>query len=76
MQNKIVIAHRGACGYLPEHSQQAKVLAHSWGGDYLEQDVVLTKDGIPIIIHDIYLEDITDVAMKKIYYYHQIWIIP
>ena len=36
----IVIAHRGASGYLPEHTLAAKALAHSMGADYLEQDVV------------------------------------
>lgn len=43
----VVIAHRGASGYLPEHTLEAKAMAHAMGADYLEQDVVLTKDGIP-----------------------------
>ncbi|MDB3919060.1 glycerophosphodiester phosphodiesterase family protein, partial [Luminiphilus sp.] len=42
MANPAVIAHRGACGYLPEHTLQAVELAHQQGADYLEQDVVLT----------------------------------
>ena len=58
----IVIAHRGACGYLPEHTLAAKALAHGMGADFLEQDVVLSKDGVPIVMHDIYLEGTTDVA--------------
>lgn len=58
----IVIAHRGASGYLPEHTLPAKALAHGMGADYLEQDVVLTRDGIPIVLHDILLDDTTDVA--------------
>ncbi len=58
----IVIAHRGACGYLPEHSLAAKVLAHGFGADYLEQDVILTQDDVPIVFHDLELESLTDVA--------------
>ncbi len=58
----IVIAHRGASGYLPEHTLPAKAMAHAMGADYLEQDVVLTKDGVPVVLHDIHLEYTTDVA--------------
>ena len=36
----IVIAHRGASGYLPEHTLAAKAAAHAMGADFLEQDVV------------------------------------
>ena len=60
----IIIAHRGASGYLPEHSLASKALAHAMGADFLEQDVVLTKDGIAIVLHDIYLEPTTDVHAK------------
>ncbi len=59
----IIIAHRGASGYLPEHSLAAKALAHAMGADFLEQDVVLTKDGVAIVLHDIYLETTTDVRL-------------
>jgi glycerophosphoryl diester phosphodiesterase len=58
----VVIAHRGASGYLPEHTAIAKVLAHSQGADYIEQDVVLSKDGVPVVCHDVTLESISDVA--------------
>jgi glycerophosphoryl diester phosphodiesterase len=61
-QRPIVIAHRGASGYLPEHTLPAKALAHGMGADFLEQDVVLTRDGVPIVLHDIRLDDTTDVA--------------
>jgi glycerophosphoryl diester phosphodiesterase len=57
----IVIAHRGASGYLPEHTLAAKAMAHAMGADFLEQDVVLTRDGIPIVLHDVYLESTTNV---------------
>lgn len=64
MDRKIVIAHRGASGYLPEHTLAAKAMAHAMNVDFIEQDVVLSKDDVPIVIHDIYLDDVTDVALK------------
>ena len=36
-------AHRGASGYLPEHTLPAKAMAYAMGVDYVEQDVVMTK---------------------------------
>jgi glycerophosphoryl diester phosphodiesterase len=62
MSKKIVIAHRGASGYLPEHTLEAKAMAHAMNTDFIEQDLVLSKDNIPIVIHDIYLDDVTNVA--------------
>lgn len=59
-----VIAHRGACGYLPEHTLEAKSMAHALGADYIEQDLVLTKDDIPVVLHDIHIDTISDVATK------------
>jgi len=59
---KVVIAHRGAPGYLPEHTFASKVMAYSMGANYLEQDVVLTKDDQAIILHDIYLDAVTDIV--------------
>ncbi|GAB4282535.1 MAG: glycerophosphodiester phosphodiesterase [Candidatus Rifleibacteriota bacterium] len=56
------IAHRGASGYLPEHTLPAKALAYGLGSDYIEQDIVLTKDDVPIIVHDIHLDTVTNVA--------------
>jgi len=60
----IVIAHRGASGYLPEHTLEAKAMAHALGADYLEQDLVLTKDDIPVVLHDIHIDTISDVATR------------
>ena len=60
----IVIAHRGASAYLPEHTLAAKALADGQGADFIEQDVVLTRDGVPIVLHDIHLESTTDVAER------------
>lgn len=62
--SKIVIAHRGASGYLPEHTLPAKALAYGQGADYLEQDLVMTKDDRLIVLHDHYLDRVTDVADK------------
>ena len=60
----IIIAHRGASGYLPEHTLAAKALAHGMGAQFLEQDVVLSRDGVPIVLHDIHLDSTTDVALR------------
>lgn len=60
----IVIAHRGASGYLPEHTLPAKALAHGLGADFLEQDVVATRDHQLVVLHDIHLDDVTDVAER------------
>ena len=59
-----IIAHRGASGYLPEHTLESKAFAHAAGADYLEQDVVLTRDDVPIVIHDTTLDTVTDVRTK------------
>lgn len=60
----IVIAHRGASGYLPEHTLLAKAYAHALGSDFLEQDVVLTRDDVPVVFHDLVLEEVTDVERR------------
>lgn len=59
---KIVIAHRGASGYLPEHTLEAKAMAYAMGAHYIEQDLVLTRDDRVIVLHDITLDRTTDVA--------------
>lgn len=58
----IAIAHRGASGYLPEHTLAAKAVAHAMGADYVEQDLVLSRDGVPVVLHDLHLDAVTDVA--------------
>ena len=62
MADKIVIAHRGASGYLPEHSLAAKAAAHAMGADYIEQDLVMTRDDRIVVLHDLHLDRVTDVA--------------
>ena len=58
----IIIAHRGASGYLPEHTLEAKAMAHAMGAHFIEQDVVLSRDDVPVVLHDIHLDSISDVA--------------
>ncbi len=60
----LIIAHRGASGYLPEHTLEAKAMAHAQGAHYIEQDLVLTKDDVPVVLHDIHVDSVTDVAEK------------
>lgn len=62
--DKLIIAHRGASGYLPEHTLEAKALAYAMGVEYLEQDLAMTKDDQLVVVHDHYLDRITDVADK------------
>lgn len=62
--DKMVIAHRGASGYLPEHTLPAKAMAYAQGADYLEQDLVMTKDDRLVVLHDHYLDRVTDVAQR------------
>lgn len=56
-----IIAHRGASGYLPEHTLESTALAHGMNPDYIEPDVVLTKDNVPVVLHDIHIDTTTNV---------------
>lgn len=58
----IVVAHRGASGYLPEETLEAYSLAIDLGADVIEPDLIATKDGILIARHDPNLAYSTDVA--------------
>lgn len=60
----VVIAHRGASGYLPEHSFPAKAMAYAMGADYLEQDLHMTRDGEIVVIHDTWLDELSDVRAR------------
>jgi glycerophosphoryl diester phosphodiesterase len=61
-QPALVIAHRGASGYLPEHTLEAYSKAIELGADFIEPDVVATKDGVLIARHEPMLGATTDVA--------------
>ncbi len=58
---KILIAHRGASAYAPEHTIASYRLAIEQGADYVEQDLAVTKDGVLICLHDKTLERTTNV---------------
>lgn len=58
----IVIAHRGASGYRPEHTLAAYRLAIQMGADYIEPDLVSTKDGVLVARHENEISGTTDVA--------------
>lgn len=60
----LVIAHRGASGYLPEHTLAAYELAVAMGADYVEPDLQLTRDGQLVAMHDASLARTTDVAER------------
>jgi len=61
----IVIAHRGASGYLPEHTLAAYAVAMLQGADFIEPDLVMTQDGHLIARHDNVLNLTTDVAQRQ-----------
>ncbi len=58
----IIIAHRGASGYRPEHTLAAYELAIALGADYIEPDLVSTIDGVLIARHENEISETTDVA--------------
>jgi glycerophosphoryl diester phosphodiesterase len=58
---KILIAHRGASAYAPEHTRAAYELGIAQGADYVEQDLAVTRDGVLVCLHDDSLERTTDV---------------
>lgn len=60
----LLIGHRGASGYLPEHTLEAYQLAITQGADVIEPDFISTKDGVLIARHDPNLITSTDVASK------------
>jgi glycerophosphoryl diester phosphodiesterase len=60
----IVIAHRGASGERPEHTITAYTLAIDQGADFVEPDLVLTKDGILVARHENEISETTDVELK------------
>ena len=67
MSNKdpIIIAHRGASGYLPEHTLEAYALAIEQGADYIEPDLVATKDGYLIVRHEPNIMQTTNVKDRS-----------
>jgi glycerophosphoryl diester phosphodiesterase len=60
----LVIAHRGASGYRPEHTLAAYELAIEQGADFIEPDVVSTRDGVLVARHENEISGTTDVASR------------
>ncbi len=60
----LVIAHRGASGYRPEHTLEAYRLAVEMGADVIEPDLVRTKDGVLVVRHENEISETTDVAAR------------
>ncbi|MGE5451235.1 MAG: glycerophosphodiester phosphodiesterase [Acidobacteriota bacterium] len=58
----LVIGHRGAPGYLPEHTLEGYALAIELGADFVEPDLVATRDGVLIARHEPNIVNTTDVA--------------
>src|SRR6188768_3982793 len=61
----LVIGHRGAPGYRPEHSRSAYDLALEMGVDAVEPDVVVSKDGVLVVRHENETSGTTDVADRS-----------
>lgn len=60
----LVIAHRGASGHRPEHTIAAYTLAVEMGADYIEPDLVSTRDGVLVARHENEIGGTTDVAER------------
>jgi glycerophosphoryl diester phosphodiesterase len=60
----LITGHRGASGYLPEHTLEAYQLAIDQGADYIEPDLVSTRDGVLIARHEVNITGTTDVASR------------
>lgn len=61
-QEPIVIGHRGASGYLPEHTLSAYFIAIQQGADFIEPDLVITSDGVLVARHENEIGGTTDVS--------------
>ena len=60
--DKAIVAHRGASAYLPEHTLESYAMAYGQGAHFIEPDLMLTRDGVPIALHDRSLDATTNVA--------------
>lgn len=61
-ERPFVIAHRGASGYVPEHTLAGYFVAIQQGADYVEPDLVITRDGVLVVRHENEIGGTTDVA--------------
>ena len=60
----LVLAHRGASGHRPEHTLAAYELSVAMGADYIEPDLVMTRDGVLVDRHEPEIGSTTDVASR------------
>ncbi|WP_298208038.1 glycerophosphodiester phosphodiesterase [Acidovorax sp.] len=60
----LVIGHRGAAGYLPDHTMEGYKLAIEMGADFIEPDLVATKDGVLVARHEPNITGTTDVSTR------------
>ncbi|HEX3843707.1 MAG TPA: glycerophosphodiester phosphodiesterase [Steroidobacteraceae bacterium] len=65
VRSPIVIAHRGASGYAPEHTLVSYLTAIEQGADYIEPDLVMTRDGVMVARHENEIGGTTDVAGRR-----------
>jgi glycerophosphoryl diester phosphodiesterase len=65
MSRAIVIGHRGACGYVPEHTLASYFIAMEQGADYVEPDLVMTQDGALVARHENEIGATTNVAQHS-----------
>ena len=63
-ERPIIIAHRGASGYRPEHTLASYELAIEMGADFIEPDLVPTRDGVLVARHENEISETTDVAAR------------
>src|SRR6266498_5661403 len=61
LSRKILVAHRGASAYAPEHTLESYQLALKQNADFVEQDLQITRDGVLVCLHDLTLERTTNV---------------
>jgi len=64
LNDMLVIAHRGASGYRPEHTLASYELAARMGADFLEPDLVSTADGVLVARHEPEIGETTDIAAR------------
>ncbi len=65
MPQPIIIAHRGASGYAPEHTLASYFIAIGQNADYIEPDLVMTRDGVLVARHENEIGSTTDVAKRS-----------
>ena len=65
MAAPLLIAHRGASGSLPEHTLAGYALAIAQGADFIEPDLVITRDGVLVARHENEIGGTTDVAAHE-----------